>query len=69
MLQRVPAATEAIRRIGSTEPAAMLFDAMEVREAARWAQLASTESRQGRSAYRLPDCLSVCPPVSVSGVR
>jgi hypothetical protein len=31
MLQRVPASTEAIRRIGSTEPAAMLYDAMEVR--------------------------------------
>jgi hypothetical protein len=30
MLQRVPASTEAIRRIGSTEPAAMLYDAMEV---------------------------------------
>lgn len=30
VLQRVPPATEAIHRIGSTEPAAMLFDAMEV---------------------------------------
>lgn len=29
ILQRVPAATEAIRRIGSTEPAALLYDAME----------------------------------------
>lgn len=30
VLQRVPPATEAIHRIGSTEPSAMLFDAMEV---------------------------------------
>lgn len=29
LLQRVPASTEAIRRIGSTDPAAMLYDAME----------------------------------------
>lgn len=29
MLQRVPASTEAIRRIGSTDPAALLFDACE----------------------------------------
>mmetsp|Transcript_15400 Transcript_15400/g.23213 ORF Transcript_15400/g.23213 Transcript_15400/m.23213 type:complete len:848 (-) Transcript_15400:170-2713(-) len=29
MLQRVPACTEAIRRIGSTDPAALLYDAME----------------------------------------
>ncbi len=32
MLQRVPPSTEAIHRIGSTEPAAMLFDAMEAFE-------------------------------------
>lgn len=29
MLQRVPTSTEAIRRIGSTDPAALLYDAME----------------------------------------
>ncbi|CAE7578096.1 VCL1 [Symbiodinium microadriaticum] len=29
MLQRVPASTEAIKRIGSTDPAALLYDAME----------------------------------------
>lgn len=29
MLQRVPASTESIRRIGSTDPAALLYDAME----------------------------------------
>jgi vacuolar protein sorting-associated protein 16 len=29
ILQRVPPSTEAIRRIGSTDPAALLFDAME----------------------------------------
>jgi vacuolar protein sorting-associated protein 16 len=29
VLQRVPPSTEAIRRIGSTDPAALLFDAME----------------------------------------
>ena len=32
VLQRVPVATEAIHRIGSTEPAAMLYDAMEAFE-------------------------------------
>lgn len=32
MLQRVPSSTEAIRRIGSTDPAALLFDAMEAFE-------------------------------------
>lgn len=32
MLQRVPAATEAIRRIGSTDPAALMYDAMEAFE-------------------------------------
>lgn len=32
VLQRVPAATESIHRIGSTEPAAMLYDAMEAFE-------------------------------------
>lgn len=32
MVQRVPAATEAIRRIGSTDPAALMFDAMEAFE-------------------------------------
>lgn len=32
MLQRVPASTEAIRRIGSTDPAALLYDAMEAFE-------------------------------------
>jgi len=32
LLQRVPASTEAIRRIGSTDPAAILFDAMEAFE-------------------------------------
>jgi len=33
VLQRVPASTEAIRKIGSTDPAALLFDAMEAFEA------------------------------------
>jgi hypothetical protein len=32
MLQRVPASTEAIRRIGSTDPAALMYDAMEAFE-------------------------------------
>jgi hypothetical protein len=32
MLQRVPASTEVIRRIGSTDPAALMFDAMEAFE-------------------------------------
>lgn len=32
LLQRVPACTEAIRRIGSTDPAALMFDAMEAFE-------------------------------------
>jgi len=32
MLQRVPASTEAIRKIGSTDPAALMFDAMEAFE-------------------------------------
>ena len=32
MLQRVPASTEAITRIGSTDPAALMFDAMEAFE-------------------------------------
>jgi vacuolar protein sorting-associated protein 16 len=32
MLQRVPTATEMIRQIGSTEPAALMFDAMEAFE-------------------------------------
>lgn len=32
MLQRVNSATEAIRRIGSTDPAALLYDAMEAFE-------------------------------------
>ncbi|CAM9293597.1 unnamed protein product [Phaeothamnion confervicola] len=32
VLQRVPAATEAINRIGSTDPAAMLYDSMEAFE-------------------------------------
>ena len=32
IIQRVPAAADAIRRIGSTDPAALLFDAMEAFE-------------------------------------
>ena len=32
MLQRVPPSTEAIRRIGSTDPAALMYDAMEAFE-------------------------------------
>jgi hypothetical protein len=32
VLQRVPACTEAIRRIGSTDPAALMYDAMEAFE-------------------------------------
>lgn len=32
MIQRVPAATEAIKKIGSTDPAALLYDAMEAFE-------------------------------------
>ena len=32
MVQRVPASTEAIRRIGSTDPAALMYDAMEAFE-------------------------------------
>jgi vacuolar protein sorting-associated protein 16 len=32
MIQRVPTATEAIRKIGSTDPAALLYDAMEAFE-------------------------------------
>lgn len=32
IIQRVPAAADAIRRIGSTDPAALLYDAMEAFE-------------------------------------
>ena len=58
MLQRVPQATEAIRRIGSTDPAALMYDAMEAFEEGD--PKSDENIRSIAASNQLVDAISAC---------
>ena len=66
MIQRVPPHTEAIRRIGSTDPAALMFDAMEAFEEGDPKSDENIRSIAASSREALNDAVSACIAAAAS---